>query len=303
MIRVSDLVDFLGQRALSVSSDKTIMIKAFAPLDPGAADHVSFVVGGGDVASQAVTASESSAFVVGPELSPPTDDSRAFVTVANPRLEFARVGAALFPDARPLYAEGIDPTARLGPGSLTEHGVVIEPGVVLGAHCLVGPNSVIRLGTSIGDGVTIGPGCTIGGVGFGFERDEDGRPIRLPHYGGVRIGNNVEIGANTVIDRGVLVDTVIQDYAKIDSQVLVGHNSFIGEGALVIGGSILCGGCHVGEGSWIAPGSIIREKVTVGPDATIGIGSTVMRDVPAGETVMSPGARPALRLRGNGAAR
>lgn len=151
--------------------------------------------------------------------------------------------------------------------------------MVIGRDCLIGPNVVIERSCRIGDGVVIGPGCCIGRAGFGFERDEDGIPIRLPHYAAVTIGDGVEIGANTVIDRGVFDDTVIEDWAKIDSQVLVGHNCRVGRGSYVIGGSVLCGGVHVGNASWIAPGVVVKEKVRVGDGAMVGIGSAVFRDV------------------------
>ncbi|MEZ5268643.1 MAG: hypothetical protein R2789_08795 [Microthrixaceae bacterium] len=88
-------------------------------------------------------------------------------------------------------------------------------------------------------------------MGFGYARDPDGTPVLLPHLGGVRIGDRVEIGANTAVDRGTLEHTVIEDDAKIDNLVHIAHNCVVGEGAFVIATSILCGSVRIGR----APGS------------------------------------------------
>ena len=154
---------------------------------------------------------------------------------------------------------------------------------------------MILSGTRIGDRTSIGPSTTIGYTGFGYVREDDGQPLLIPHSGGVVIGSDVEIGANTCIDRGTLDDTVIDDHAKIDNLVHIAHNCHIGNGAFVIATAILCGGVRIGERAWVAPNVSIREQLTVGADAIIGLASTVVKNVPDGATVVGSPAREISR--------
>lgn len=298
MRSLDQLVDFLGDRALSVHGDTSIEVEGFAPAIPGRVGAISFIIGRSRDALQVIDSSASSAFLVPPGVVSSGDCAKAVIEVSSPRLEFARLGHEFFPVETFSNSEGIHPNASVGVGTVIGPGTIVESGVAIGRHCAIGPNVVIRSRSVIGDRVRIGPGSVIGEPGFGFERDETGRALRLPHYGSVRIGDDVEVGAHVVIDRGVFVDTTIGSGAKIDSLVLVGHNVMVGEDAFVIGGSVLCGGVVVGKRAWVAPGSTVMEKVTIGDDATVGIGSTVCRDVPEQGSVMGAVARPALRLGG-----
>lgn len=139
--------------------------------------------------------------------------------------------------------------------------------------------------THPGKNCKIKPGAVIGYEGFGFERHPDGTPFRIPHIGKVVIGDNVEIGANTVIARGTVGDTIIGNNVKIDDCVFIAHNCQIGENTLVIAGAVICGSVTIGKNCWIGAGCRIKEKVTIGDGAIIGIGAVVIKDVPAGATV------------------
>ncbi|MDO8716408.1 MAG: DapH/DapD/GlmU-related protein [Dehalococcoidales bacterium] len=147
-------------------------------------------------------------------------------------------------------------------------------------------------GVHFGENCKVKPGAVIGYEGFGFERHPDGTPFRIPHIGKVIIGNNVEIGANTVIARGTVGDTLICDNVKIDDCVFIAHNCRIGRNTLVIAGAVICGSVTIGEGCWIGAGCRIKEKVTIGDGAKIGIGAIVIKDVPAGETRAGMKAQP-----------
>ena len=144
---------------------------------------------------------------------------------------------------------------------------------------------VYREHVIIGENCKIKPGAVLGYEGFGFERDEEGVPFRIPHIGKVNIGDNVEIGANTVIARGTVNDTIIEDNVKIDDMVFIAHNCKIGKNTLIIAGSIICGSVIIGKNCWIGAGCCIKEKVVIGDGAIIGIGAIVIKDVPAGVTI------------------
>jgi len=297
MASVEQIVQLLGHRVQAVHGDPSASIVGFTPSLPGRSGHASFVTGRDQDAARVIGTSSSTAFLAPPATwTPDLTPGKTVIEVAKPRLEFARVAQELFPVAEHPTSSGVSPSARVGDGTVIGVGSVIEADAVIGRNTIIGPHVVIRARSIIGDRVRIGPGSVIGEPGFGFERDEEGRPVRLPHYGRVRIGDDVEIGANTVVDRGVFTDTTIGAGSKIDSQVLVGHNVVVQDDALVIGGAVLCGGVHVGRGAWVAPSSTIMEKVRIGADSVIGIGATVVRDVPDGNTVMGPHARPALSM-------
>jgi acetyltransferase-like isoleucine patch superfamily enzyme len=198
----------------------------------------------------------------------------------SPRLDFMKALQWLH-DQHLFLIEGVPPqihsSAKIG------RNVVIEENCVIAEDVEIEPNVVILRGTKIGKKSRIRANSTIGSDGFGFERLSDGSVLRFIHLGGVSIGENVEIGANTCISRGTLKDTVIEDHAKIDNLVHVAHNVHISRGAMLIAGCEVSGGCVVGENSWVGPNACVIEKVSIGDGALVGIGSTVIRSVPPGE--------------------
>lgn len=221
---------------------------------------------------------------------------RFLLVVENPRLEFSRAASHFF---TPTHIPQIHPTATIDPSSTVGASVsigaftVVSRDVVILDFAQIGPGTFLGAGVHVGRSSTIGANCSIGQSGFGYERDKAGTPQQMPHFGTVRIGNNVDIGSNTAIDRGTLGDTEIKDFAKIDNLVHVAHNCVVEESALVTAGVVLCGGVHVGRQAWIAPNSIIREQSRVGAGAMVGMGSVVTRDVPPGVTVFG---NPAAQL-------
>lgn len=144
---------------------------------------------------------------------------------------------------------------------------------------------------TMGQGCVIGTGVVIGEPGFGFAFDEDNMAYRMPHIGGVKIGDRVEIGANTVIDSGTLEPTVIEDDVKIDNLVHVAHNVHIGARTLVITQAGLHGSSRIGCDCWIGPGAHVRNKVTVGNNVLVGMGAIVTKDVPDNVVVAGNPAR------------
>lgn len=208
--------------------------------------------------------------------------SAAAILSDSPRLDFARALAWIDGQhgiSRPTEPPVVHPTAKIG------RGVVLGNGVTIGAHTIIHHNVVI------GDGVIIGQRCVvkscavIGEDGFGFERDEQGLPVRLVHLGTVVIGSDVEIGSLTTICRGTLGDTVIEDHVKIDDHVHIAHNVKVRRAAMIIACAEVSGGVEVGEQAWIGPNASVIQQVIIGPQSVIGIGANVIRSVESGTTV------------------
>jgi UDP-3-O-[3-hydroxymyristoyl] glucosamine N-acyltransferase len=195
------------------------------------------------------------------------------LVAANPYAAYARIAADLHPG--PDFTPGISPAAHVADGAeiATDAGVapgaVIEAGAHIGAGAWIGPNCVVGAGAEVGagsrlvasvtlcHGVRIGarvllhPGVVIGGDGFGIAREPAGW-IKVPQVGSVVIGDDVEIGANTTIDRGAIEDTVIEDGVKLDNQIQVGHNVRIGAHTVVAGCAAIAGSTNIGRNCMIA---------------------------------------------------
>jgi UDP-3-O-[3-hydroxymyristoyl] glucosamine N-acyltransferase len=226
----------------------------------------------------------------------------SLLVVSNPRSAF-RLALQLFSRGQedsnsPRIADSayIHPGSKIGPNVSIGRNVVIESGVLFGDCVCIGHNSVIIRNTVIGSHVKIGSNCTIGGVGFGYEKNDEGLYEVLPHLGNVVIEDHVEIGNNTCIDRAVLGSTVIRANAKVDNLVHIAHGCDIGRNALIIANAMIAGSVKIGENAWIAPSSSILNQKTVSANTVIGIGSVVLKDVKAGDAVFGNPAR-SIRLK------
>jgi len=185
--------------------------------------------------------------------------------------------------------------AEIDPSVVISSGVAIGKNVVIGARTRIEPNVTIADNTRIGEDCWLKSGCVIGEAGFGFERDRDGTPIRMLHFGGVVIGDRVEVGSVTTVCRGTLGPTIVEDDAKIDDHVHVAHNVIIRKKALVIACAELSGGVEVGEAAWVGPNASVLEKVKIGARALVGLAAVVLRDVPEGATVVGNPARELVK--------
>jgi len=216
------------------------------------------------------------------------------VISSTPRLDFARAVKQFFVAEKP---RGIAGTAIVSPLAQLDKGVGIGHFAVIGDGAVIGEGTEIREHVVIGDGVRVGRNClikantVIGGEGFGFEFDEAGVPVRMPHLGGVIIGDNVEIGSLNAIARGTLDDTVIGDNVKTDDHVFIAHNVEVGDNTLIIAGAEVSGGVKIGKNVWIAPQATIRNQVEIGDGAVVGMGAVVTKSVRAGAVVMGNPAR------------
>lgn len=218
-------------------------------------------------------------------------DSLGIIFSDNPRLDFIRALAFLEASigfATYDFPSDIHPSVKLGQNVVIENGCKLAEGVVI-EH-----NVVIHAGTSIGKNSRIRSCSSIGGDGFGFERLEDGTPLRFPHLGGVVIGQDVEVGSCTAVARGTLSDTLIDDYVKIDNLVHVAHNVHIKQGAFIIACAELSGGVVVGKNVWVAPNSCTHQKINIGDNSLVGLGAVVTKNVP--ENTVFAG-NPAKKIR------
>jgi len=148
----------------------------------------------------------------------------------------------------------------------------------------------------IGKDCYIHPTAVINVPGFAFERDENGVPIYRPHIGRLIIGDNVRVGALTVIQRGTIDDTIIGNNVKIDDQCHIGHNNIIGDNTIIASGACICGTVTIGKNCWIGAGAKIMQHITIGDNVTIGLGANVVKSVPDGETYAGFMARPLNEL-------
>lgn len=224
----------------------------------------------------------------------------------RPHEAFAKVAAALYPSAgRPqpvLATEGVSPKAEIhkaatiepgatiearavigpgaeiGRGSLIAAGAVIGPGVRLGRDCAIGPNAVITHAL-IGDRVVVHAGSCIGQDGFGYIPGAVAH-LKLVQIGRVIIQDDVEIGANTTIDRGSIRDTVIGEGTKIDNLVQIGHNVVLGRNCLIAGHVGISGSVTIGDSVMLGGKVGVRDNVTIGRGAIIAASSAVGTDVP-----------------------
>lgn len=143
----------------------------------------------------------------------------------------------------------------------------------------------------------LGYNCTIGAAGFGYETNEIGNLVRMPHLGYVVFGRGVRIGNNVCIDRAVLGSTIIGDNTKIDNLVHVAHGANIGRNCVIIAGSVIGGSVTMGDDVYVGIGAMIKNKIRIGDHAVIGMGAVVLSDVGAFETVVG---NPARRLEKKG---
>ena len=209
----------------------------------------------------------------------------------NAHRTFFRILAHFFAGEDPENrAAGMAPTAIVESGNIGDnvyigHHTYIGRDVVIGNHVQILNNVSIQGNVRIGDHSVIESGASIGTCGYGHYTDEEGHSVCVPHLGGVQIGSHVKIGANCVIVRGCLADTVIEDYAKIDALSHIAHNVHVKSGAMIVN-SLICGSATIGESAWLAPGTVVRNQVTVGNDSFLGLGTIAVKDIPPKKLVM-----------------
>ncbi|HUT40818.1 MAG TPA: UDP-3-O-(3-hydroxymyristoyl)glucosamine N-acyltransferase [Gammaproteobacteria bacterium] len=266
--------------------DPAIRVTAVATLQHAGSGDLSFLANKGY--RKFLSGTRASAVILAAEHA---DECPVAVLVSdNPYAAYARAAALIVPPApgrqgihpTATLEEGcrVDATAWVGPNCIIERDAVVHAGVQLAGGCFVGagsrigahshllPNVVVCHDVSIGERVTLHPGAVIGSDGFGLA-SENGKWLNVPQLGSVRIGNDVEIGANTTVDRGALEDTVLEDGVRLDNQIQVAHNVHIGAhtaiaGCVGISGSAKIGRhCMIGGGAGIVGHLEITDNVII----------------------------------------
>lgn len=282
-----------------------------APLDAAEAAHVTFL--DNPRYREALRTTRAGAAIVAPDAVPLAPPGLTLFVTPAPYRAYALVAQAFHPEPPPTPGIAataiIDPSARVGEGCAVDHHAVIGPGVEIGRHCHIGANAVVAAGCVLGDDVRVGanaslshclvgarvriyPGARIGQDGFGFALDPQGY-IRVPQLGRVVIGDDVEIGANTCVDRGAGPDTVIGAGSKIDNLVQIGHNVQLGRGCVIVAQVGISGSTRLDD--FVAAGGQagLTGHLHIGAGARIAAQSGVMRDIEAGDTV---GGSPAVPM-------
>ncbi|MDQ7849399.1 MAG: UDP-3-O-(3-hydroxymyristoyl)glucosamine N-acyltransferase [Armatimonadota bacterium] len=297
-MRLGDLATHLGG---TLAGDPAVEISGVG--EPEAASPGTIVYAADADALRAAEASAAAAVLLPAELPP---GRKPAIRAANARLAFARL-LALFSPA-PAYPPGVHPTAVLGTDVVLGDGVHVGPHVVLGDRarvgarsallagtvvesdarvgedCILGPQVTVRAGCVLGHRVILHPGVVVGSDGFGYAQGESG-PVKIPHLGRVVIEDDVEIGANTAVDRGTLGETRIGARTKIDNLVQVAHNVRIGRGVLIAGQVGLAGSVTVEDGAVLAGQVGVRDHTRIGAGATVLAQAGVTKDIPARQVV------------------
>ncbi len=228
--------------------------------------------------------------------------TRSAISSPNPLLDFARAVERICPTVLP--APGIDPgafvapdaevaaSAWLGPGasigarsrigarSIIHPNATLYPDVTIGEDCTIHSGAVVREGSVLGDRVILQPGAVIGGDGFGYVPDETGALYKIPQIGCVVIGDDVEIGANTTIDRATLTRTAIADRVKLDNLIQVAHNCEIGQDVVVAAQSGFGGSTRIARGTIVMAQVGVAGHLEIGSRAFLGARAGLHKDVP-----------------------
>ncbi len=213
----------------------------------------------------------------------PDDTYCTYLMCENPRMAFQLVLAHFFLPPRAIgIAKNaiIHETVQLGKDIFIGQNAVIEAHCIIGDFVTINHNTVILKNTIIGTNVKIGCNNVIGSDGFGYEKDETGKQVFIPHLGNVILKDEVEVGNNTCIDRAIMGSTILEKNVKIDNLVHIAHGVHIGENSLVIANATICGSVNIGKNCWIAPSATIINKKTIGDNVTIGLAAVVMTNVP-----------------------
>lgn len=298
-IRLGELVERLGGQLMG---DPDIEVFGIAPLDDANASHITFLSNPKLRTQAALTKAAAIILSASNQADISTSYEGACIVTGNPYAYFARV-AQLFEaqQAQPVIS-GADRTASIDPRAKIASTAFIGPHVTIEADVVVGENVLIEAGCFIGRGAVIGDdthffarvtfhsaceigrrgiihsGAVIGTDGFGFAND-GGRWIKIPQTGRVIIGDDVDIGANTTVDRGALADTIIEDGVKLDNQIQIGHNCHIGAHTAMAGCVGVAGSAKIGKYCTFGGAAMVLGHLTIADHVHISSGSMVSRSI------------------------
>ena len=294
MITVT-LAEIVGRLGGEARGDGSTAVSRIATLENAGPGEIAFL--SNPKYQNQLTQTRASAVIVAPDFA--GQSPVPCIITPQPYLYFARLAQWLNPPPRP--APGLHPTASSEsaiPSSVSVgSGARIGRGVKLGINVMIGPGCVIGDGVEIGDNCILHAACTfyagirigrraivhsgvvIGADGFGFAREQDGSWVKIPQTGGVWIGDDVEIGANTCIDRGAIEDTVIEDGVKLDNQIQIAHNVRIGAHTAIAGCTGIAGSTTIGKRCTIAGACNIIGHLVIADDVNILVASVIAKSI------------------------
>lgn len=298
------LAEIVGRFGGELLGDGAVRIRQVAELNRASADEIGFVAQNKYLSQLA--GSQAGAVILPRDASDATDLPR--ILTDNPYLYFARVSSLLNPQLRP--APGVHPgavvadSAQLAADVCIAAGAVIGEGVVIGARTSVGANTVIgdhtRVGEDcllhaqvtiyhdcvVGNRVILHASCVIGADGFGFAPDQS-RWEKIPQIGRVVIGDDVEIGAGTTVDRGALGDTVLEEGVKLDNQIQIAHNVFIGAHTAIAACTGIAGSAKIGRNCTIGGAAMIAGHIEIADGTRISTNTLITKSVKVAGTYTS----------------
>lgn len=308
-LSLKELADITGAQ-LAESADPACLIEDVAPLDKADTKTLSFL--DNVKYKEQFSQTKAGACIVSEEMISLAPANTNILCSPSPYKAYALAAKALYPDDKPEScisdAAHINAGAKIGNGCRIEDGAVVKNGAKIGDNTWIESNAVIGENTEIGSGCRIGanavvthsiigdnvriyPGCCIGQDGFGFAIDPAGH-VKVPQLGRVIIGDSVEIGANTTIDRGSGPDTEIGTGTWIDNLVQVAHNVKIGKHCIIISQVGISGSTTIEDYAVLAGQVGVAGHLRIGQGAQVGAQSGVMRDVPAGQQYLGAPAVP-----------
>lgn len=291
-IAVAEILTFLGDKVINVSGEvEGAFIDNLTEVERVNETTLDWINPSKANKQKIAQRSKAHVLLVDETISPVA--GKVLIRVKNPKVALAEVGNHFFvEESKP----GFHPTAIIDPEAK------IGKDVSIGAYCVIGKaeigdGCVLDTNVRVYDDVVMGEGCVVkagavlGGAGFGYERDANGNKFRFPQLGQLIVGDYVDIGSNTTIDRGSLSNTIIGHHTKISSNCLISHNNVIGSNVTITGCVMISGSNTIDDNVWIAPNSSIRGWIHIGEGAVIGMGAVVIKDIPEHETWIGNPAR------------
>jgi len=278
-IRLGEIVDALGGE---LDGDRELPIERLAPLSTAQADAISFL--SNPKYRKELAASKAGCVIVAPSMRDAAAERGAFIVASDPYLYFARLTQLwrkthAKPDAVRIHPTAvIDPDATIDPTARIGALCVVERGARIGAQTVLKSRVTVSEDCIIGDRCLLHPGVVIGADGFGLAPHE-GTWVKIEQLGAVHIGNDVEIGANTCIDRGALEDTVIEDGVKLDNLIQIGHNVRIGKHTAMAGCAAVAGSATIGAYCTIGGRAGVLGHLTIADHVHISSTSLVTRSI------------------------
>jgi UDP-3-O-[3-hydroxymyristoyl] glucosamine N-acyltransferase len=297
--RLKDLVESVGGR---LEGDPDILLSGIAPLESATASHITFL-SNPKLRSQVKYTKAAALILTDSDCASIAGDFQgARVITDAPYVYFARAAQYFADKARIPVVPGVHSSANVAPTAKIARSAYIGPFVSVEEEAEIGENCIVEAGSFIGRGAKVGAnthcharvsllalcrigescivhsGAVIGADGFGFA-NEKGKWIKIPQTGRVVIGNDVEIGANTTIDRGALADTVIEDGVKLDNQIQIGHNCHIGAHTAMAGCVGVAGSAKIGKYCTFGGAAMVLGHLTIVDNVHISSGSMVSRSI------------------------